>query len=101
MRVLEGWGASSLSVFLLITRVDCLMAASLAMKGCMAVWTAAVSVTISRGIARGTGGSAIFGVKGDSAGCAGCGAEPDTVRFPPAEGVGREGRVVENARCQA
>ena len=64
------------------------------MKGCMAVWTAAVSVTMSKGGVFGGGMSGTLGSEGGLAVCIGRGVEPDTVRFPPAEGVGQEGGVV-------
>src|SRR6266446_4549451 len=71
MGVLMCWGIGSLTAFVLVARDNRSMATSLAMKGCMAVWTAAVSVTTSRGMVCGGGASGTLGSGVAFAGCTG------------------------------
>jgi hypothetical protein len=85
----------SVEPILFVAGADLSMTASLAMKGCIAVCTAAVRATTSRvgisgGVASGTLGSGV-----NVAARVGCGAEPEMVRFFPVMGVGREGGMVD------
>jgi len=88
--LVPGSGISITGLFFIVAALS--MADSLAMKGCMAVCTTAVSaITSKEGVCEGE----VLGTLGSRFGFGarvGCGVEPEAVRLFPVIGTGRDGR---------